>query len=215
MQLVLPILLDMVEEMSSNLDAQKMQNIEEFVQSFFVQPQQQQQQPSAPAAASCSTHQACQQKPSMRCGRGRPQFFCAKRQQCPRPQQNNGDFSATFDVKSFKPEEINVKVKGREITIEGKQEEREEDFGFISRNFTRRIVLAEEFDIDSIATVMSIDGKMTIRASKLQPATPETTERIIPIQRVATEEDKAEDDNQEKAAEQTEESFELLKNVEA
>lgn len=190
MQLVLPILLDMVEEMTSNLDEQKLKNIEQFAQNFFVIPPQSTPVPSTSTSCNpqaCQQQQQQQQQPWMRCGKGRPGFFCAKRQNCsrPRPAKSDGDFTTTFDVQSFKPEEINVKVKGREISIEGKHEEREEDIGFISRQFTRRIVLPEEFEIDSVATVMSVDGKLTIRASKPQPPlAPEPTERIIPIQHI-------------------------------
>ncbi|CRK94009.1 CLUMA_CG007534, isoform A [Clunio marinus] len=87
------------------------------------------------------------------------------------------------EMKNFQPEEISVKVKDREILIEGKHEEREDEFGIVSRQFNRRYILPEEFDLDTVSTLLNTEGKMTIKAVKLQPAV-DNNERIIPIQRV-------------------------------
>lgn len=98
------------------------------------------------------------------------------------------DFQVTLNVKSFKPEDISVKVKGREIIVEGKHDERqEEEHGYVSRHFTRRYVLPEPFDIDTVSTYLDADGKMTIKALKPQPTEEEKEEREIPIQHVAVE----------------------------
>jgi hypothetical protein len=102
------------------------------------------------------------------------------------PLKTSDDFQTAINVQSFKPEEISVKVKGHEIFIEGKHEEREDDHGYISRQFTRRYVLPEAYDMDTVATYLDADGKMIIKARK--PKTVEgPKERIIPIERVASE----------------------------
>jgi HSP20 family molecular chaperone IbpA len=96
------------------------------------------------------------------------------------------DFNVTFDVSSFKPEEISVKLKDRDVIIEASHEERQDGIGFISRQFTRRYTLPEEYDSDTISTYLNADGKMTIKALKPKPI--DSIERIIPIKRVAPDE---------------------------
>lgn len=123
------------------------------------------------------------------------------------PVKTSDDFHITIDVKSFKPEEISVKVKERDIIVEGKHEERADEFGFVSRQFTRRYILPEDYDIDTVSSYLSADGKMIIKASKPKPVL-ETGERIIPIERVKSTQEREEEaeteatavDNAEKAA---------------
>lgn len=103
--------------------------------------------------------------------------------------QTPDEFQTTINVQSFKPEEISVKVKGREIFIEGKHEEREDENGFISRQFTRRYILPEAYDMDTVATYLDADGKMVVKAQKPK-AVEGPQERVIPIERVASEEKK-------------------------
>lgn len=110
------------------------------------------------------------------------------------PTQHNEavetDFKIALDVRSFKLEEITVKVKDREIIIEGKHEERNEDEnGFISRQFTRRHILPDEYDPNTITTHLNAEGTtMTIRALKAIPI--ENRERIIPIKTAVSDEHK-------------------------
>lgn len=104
------------------------------------------------------------------------------------PCVSSEGFKVTLDVKSFKPEEIIVKVKGHEITVNGQHEEREDEFGLVSQKFTRRYILPNEFDPDTISTHLSADGKLTIKAIKPKPVG-DNSERVIPIQRVDSEEE--------------------------
>jgi crystallin, alpha B len=169
---MLPILLDMVDEIYDNLDKPK--NFADIPMLFVPQRGPQ----------NC---QRMQRHPRMH-RRG----WCSQR--CPRSMSNkencpckpaNDDFKVALNVKSFKPEEISVKVKGREIIVEGTHEEREDEFGFVSRQFTRRYVVPEEFDLDTVATFLDSEGKMIIKAEKPKSAV-ESNERVIPIERVAT-----------------------------
>ncbi|XP_070509261.1 protein lethal(2)essential for life-like [Chironomus tepperi] len=99
-------------------------------------------------------------------------------------EQEVKDFSVAFDVSSFKPEEISVKVKDRDVIIEAKHDEREDEHGFISRQLTRKFILPDEYDPDTISTYINADGKMTIKALKPQPEI-RVKERIIPIKRLS------------------------------
>lgn len=176
---MLPVLLEIVDQMYNSLDSQSQTFQDGGIPMLFVP----------------------QQRPASGCGQRRMQFRCRPAgsfpgeagcgRKCPRGncarKAASDDFQVSVDVKSFNPEEINVKVKDREIIVEGKHEERQDETGFVSRQFTRRFVLPQEFDPDTISTFLNAEGKMTIKAVKPQPAAVETNERVIPIQRVPTE----------------------------
>lgn len=88
-------------------------------------------------------------------------------------------FQINLDVQQFTPEEITVKVVDkRSVIIEGKHEEKEDDHGFISRQFSRRYILPDIYDIEHIQSNLSSDGVLTITAPK---TTSDTQHRSIPI----------------------------------
>ena len=194
---MLPILLDIVDQMYNNLDGQGM-NMPEglaeglaqgfpegFPEGFpmFFMPGGQGGQP--------------QGQPGMNCRRGPPRSW-GKGQSCNGPcnksqkPQTSADFEVKFDVKSFEPEEISVKVKDQQVIIEGKHEEREDGQGFVTREFSRRYVLPAEIDLNTVATYVNNSGVMTIKATKPIPAAVESNERSIPIQFHSTSDDEAE-----------------------
>ncbi|XP_055697304.1 heat shock protein 27-like [Phlebotomus papatasi] len=90
-------------------------------------------------------------------------------------------FQVCLDVQQFAPNEISVKTVENSIVIEGKHEEREDQHGFISRQFVRRYVLPKEYDIEQAVSTLSSDGVLTIRAPPVAKAL-EQKERIIQIQ---------------------------------
>ena len=64
--------------------------------------------------------------------------------------------------------------------VEGKHEERQDEHGFISRQFTRRYKLPAEVDPQLVVSQLSSDGVLTIVAPKKSlPAT--ANERVVPI----------------------------------
>lgn len=75
-------------------------------------------------------------------------------------------FKITLDVQHFRPEEINVKVADKEVIIEGKHEEKEDDHGFISRQFKRRYVLPSECPSEDIFSTITSDGILTVTVNK-------------------------------------------------
>jgi crystallin alpha B len=96
-----------------------------------------------------------------------------------------------LDVQQFKPDEITVKTVNNFVIVEGKHEERQDEHGFISRQFQRRYKLPDDTDADTVVSQLSSDGVLTIFApKKALPATAE--ERIVPISHTQTPALKAE-----------------------
>lgn len=86
-----------------------------------------------------------------------------------------------MDVQQFTPEEVKVKIVDNNLIIEGKHEEKQDEHGFISRQFQRRYLLPECHDVQKIESKLSSDGVLTISVPK-RP-TVEGNEKIIPITR--------------------------------
>ncbi|XP_063830777.1 protein lethal(2)essential for life-like [Ostrinia nubilalis] len=92
-------------------------------------------------------------------------------------EKNN--FKITLDMQHFQPNEINVKVADREVIIEGKHEERQDNYGFISRQFKRRYLLPGDCNADSVVSSLSSDGILTVTAEKVKES--KTKEITVPI----------------------------------
>ncbi|XP_022821809.1 protein lethal(2)essential for life-like [Spodoptera litura] len=89
-------------------------------------------------------------------------------------------FQVNVDVQHFAPEEINVKVVDGQVLIEGKHEERQDEHGFVSRQFIRRYALPKGCLPDTVESKLSSDGVLTVTAPKVLPL-PSTGEKIVPI----------------------------------
>ncbi|XP_022910910.2 protein lethal(2)essential for life-like [Onthophagus taurus] len=95
-------------------------------------------------------------------------------------------FQVNLDVQHFGPNEITVKITGKNtITIEGKHEEKQDEHGFISRQFTRKYVLPDGLNLDRIQSNLSTDGVLSITAPKIT-VIPDNQERSIPIVQTGT-----------------------------
>uniref|UniRef100_A0A8D8GA85 Protein lethal(2)essential for life n=1 Tax=Culex pipiens TaxID=7175 RepID=A0A8D8GA85_CULPI len=93
------------------------------------------------------------------------------------------DFEVSIDVQNFKPEEISVKMVENYITIEGKHEEKQDEHGFVSRHFVRKYRLPEGHDMEKVASSLSSDGVLTIRAPRLALHEAPAMDRTIPVLR--------------------------------
>ncbi|EPB78247.1 Hsp20/alpha crystallin family protein [Ancylostoma ceylanicum] len=103
--------------------------------------------------------------------------------QMERTINNDSKFAVSIDVSKFKPENLKVNLDGRNLTIEGKQEIKEEN-GYTMRSFVRQWVLPENVDLDAIKSSLTDSGRLSIEAPKF--AKPEAeTGRSIPIERVS------------------------------
>lgn len=88
-------------------------------------------------------------------------------------------FQVNLDVQHFAPEEISVKTADGYVVIEGKHEEKKDEHGYISRQFTRRYALPEGCNPESVESRLSSDGVLTVVAPKVAPAL--KNERAVPI----------------------------------
>ncbi|KAF7989274.1 hypothetical protein HCN44_007948 [Aphidius gifuensis] len=75
-------------------------------------------------------------------------------------------FQVILDVQQFKPEEINVKVVDKFVTVEAKHEEKQDEHGWISRQFQRKYLIPEQCDLAQVSSSLSSDGVLTITAPK-------------------------------------------------
>ncbi|XP_061449544.1 alpha-crystallin B chain [Rhineura floridana] len=89
-------------------------------------------------------------------------------------------FSVSLDVKHFSPEELKVKVLGDTIEVHGKHEERQDEHGFITREFHRKYRIPADVDPLSITSSLSSDGVLTVNGPRKATEVPE---RTIPIAR--------------------------------
>ncbi|KAG8232743.1 hypothetical protein J437_LFUL012988 [Ladona fulva] len=89
-------------------------------------------------------------------------------------------FQIDLDVQRFTLEEITVKAVGNCIVIEGKHEEKEDEHGFVSRNFVRRYDIPKGVDVEGFTSHLSPDGMLTITAPIMKPAKG-SNGRTVPI----------------------------------
>lgn len=71
-----------------------------------------------------------------------------------------------LDVQQFSPDEITVKTVEKNVVVEAKHEERQDEHGFISRHFVRRYVLPTDYDAINVTSTLSSDGVLTITAPR-------------------------------------------------
>ncbi|GIY07409.1 alpha-crystallin A chain [Caerostris darwini] len=90
-------------------------------------------------------------------------------------------FQVGLDVKLFKPEEVKVKVVDKYVVVHGKHEERSDTNGFVSREFTRRYMLPNACDAETVNSSLSADGMLTIVAPKKAIEAPVKKERNVPV----------------------------------
>ncbi|XP_025406588.1 alpha-crystallin A chain-like [Sipha flava] len=98
-------------------------------------------------------------------------------------QNDKNNFKVNLDVQQFKPDEVSVKVVDGFIVVDGKHEERSDEHGFISRQFTRRYKIPDNVESDAIVSSLSSDGVLSIGAPK---KVPKNAAGEIPIQIVQT-----------------------------
>ncbi|XP_020648690.1 alpha-crystallin B chain [Pogona vitticeps] len=89
-------------------------------------------------------------------------------------------FCVNLDVKHFSPEELKVKVLGDMIEVHGKHEERQDEHGYIAREFNRKYRIPADVDPLSITSSLSSDGVLTVNGPRKPTEVPE---RTIPITR--------------------------------
>ena len=98
-------------------------------------------------------------------------------------KNDKDNFQVSLDVRHFKPNEVTVKYQDDgSVVVHGKHEERSDEHGYISREFTRRYALPGDIEQEKVACAWTPDGVLTINApKKAKELPPPTNERNIPI----------------------------------
>ncbi|XP_072945928.1 protein lethal(2)essential for life-like [Epargyreus clarus] len=84
-----------------------------------------------------------------------------------------------IDVQHFAPDEITVKIADGYVVVEGKHEEKQDEHGFVSRQFVRRFKFPEDSDANAIESRLSSDGVLTVLAPRKVDV--QKGERNVPI----------------------------------
>ncbi|XP_012270235.1 protein lethal(2)essential for life [Orussus abietinus] len=90
-------------------------------------------------------------------------------------------FQVSLDVQQFAPEEVSVKVVDRSVVVEGKHEEKQDEHGWISRQFVRKYLIPEQCDIEQVSSKLSSDGVLSIVVPR-KDKPPVEGERVISIE---------------------------------
>lgn len=91
-------------------------------------------------------------------------------------------FQVNVDVSHFAPEEITVKTVDNAVVVSAKHEERADEHGYVSRQFSRRYLMPAEIDAATVTSTLSAEGILSINAPKKHPdPPPKENERVIPI----------------------------------
>ena len=88
-------------------------------------------------------------------------------------------FQVNLDVQQFKPDEINVKVVDKYVVVEGKHEEKQDEHGWISRQFTRKYLIPEQCNIQQVSSSLSSDGVLTITAPRKEQSQAQSERSIM------------------------------------
>ena len=78
---------------------------------------------------------------------------------------DEGKFEAKLNFSGLNPEEIKIQLRGNELNITGKHISERDDF-YLSRDCSRRILLPDDVDLNSVTSRWSKEGLLTIEASR-------------------------------------------------
>merc|ERR1711953_891562 len=95
----------------------------------------------------------------------------------------DGDmYNIDINVQQFKPEELVIKTVGQTVQVEAKHEEKTSDgASYSARNFSQSFTLPRGVDPESVASSLSKDGKLTIKAPMPKANKISSNERLVPI----------------------------------
>lgn len=103
-----------------------------------------------------------------------------------------------IDVAHFKPEEISVKVENNSILVQAKHEEKQDEQGFISRQFTRRYDLPTNCKAEDVVSSLSSDGILSIKCPTPVEKSENADGRQVPIQQTGKPAQPSTKNNEEK-----------------
>jgi len=95
--------------------------------------------------------------------------------------QGNRKLQLQFDVRQFKPEEIQVKTENRQLCVHARHEQKG-DGSQVMREYQRFFLLPENLEPEKLSSVLSPEGILSIEAPMPALEAPkEKTEVLIPI----------------------------------
>ncbi|XP_051979674.1 heat shock protein beta-8-like [Xyrauchen texanus] len=105
---------------------------------------------------------------------GAPQAFSSMYSETPRrasaPLTNPDEpWKVCVNVHSFKPEELNIKTKDGFVEVSGKHEEKQDEGGIVTKNFTKKIQIPAYVDPLTVFASMSPEGVLIIEARQTPP----------------------------------------------
>ncbi|KAK7164132.1 hypothetical protein R3I94_002755 [Phoxinus phoxinus] len=105
---------------------------------------------------------------------GSPQGFSSMYSESPRrssapPTNPDEPWKVCVNVHSFKPEELNVKTKEGFIEVSGKHEEKQDEGGIVTKNFTKKIQIPSDVDPVTVFASLSPEGVLIIEARQTPP----------------------------------------------
>nr|AXU24974.1 heat shock protein 20-1 [Tytthus chinensis] len=116
-------------------------------------------------------------------------------------KSDDKEFAVKLDVNHFKPEELKVRLENDFIIVEGKHEERSDEHGYVSRQFTRRYRLPSDVLQETLASNLSSDGVLTLQAAKKPKQTSTGREiNIVRTNKPAIKEEAKKDQGKENGA---------------
>ncbi|XP_034397635.1 heat shock protein beta-8 [Cyclopterus lumpus] len=73
------------------------------------------------------------------------------------------------NVHSFKPEELSIKTRDGFVDVSGKHEEKQEEGGIVTKNFTKKIQIPIDVDPVTVFASLSPEGVLIIEARQTPP----------------------------------------------
>ena len=90
-------------------------------------------------------------------------------------EPNKDIFKYSLDVQGFKPEEISIQVKDRDLIIHGEtktENKGEHGLSLHHKQFTRNVSLPDDVDPSQLSSRYSKDSKLTVEAPRSLPQAP-------------------------------------------
>ncbi|KAI6189952.1 Protein lethal(2)essential for life [Aphelenchoides bicaudatus] len=85
------------------------------------------------------------------------------------PVSGNDYFKLQIDVGNFRPEELKVTVIENQVVIEGKHDEKADNFGQVERYFVRKYNIPDNVQPEDVVSELSRDGILTVQTRKKPP----------------------------------------------
>ncbi|ESO93850.1 hypothetical protein LOTGIDRAFT_104895, partial [Lottia gigantea] len=106
---------------------------------------------------------------------------------------NKKEFEVNVDVHHFESENIHVKLSNNRLTISGKHESKQDEHGYVSREFSREFTVPENVDAETMTSSITEEGVLVIRAKVKPEENPKDKTVNIEIERDNTSSGSTED----------------------